>query len=61
MWHNLLVALALMLVMEGILPFLNPAAMRRMLLVLSQSDEHTLRIGGLVTMLLGLALLYLVN
>lgn len=61
MWHNLLVAFALMLVIEGIFPFLNPAAMRRMLLAVSQMDDHSLRIGGLVTMLLGLALLYLVN
>lgn len=61
MWHNLLVALALMLVIEGIFPFLNPAAMRRMLLAVSQMDDHSLRMGGLVTMLLGLALLYLVN
>ena len=61
MWHSLLVAFALMLVIEGILPFMNPAAMRRMLLAVSQTDDHALRIGGLVTMLLGLALLYLVN
>ncbi len=61
MWHNLLVAFALMLVIEGILPFMNPAAMRRMLLAVSQTDDRSLRMGGLVTMLLGLALLYLVN
>ena len=61
MWHDLWVALALMMVIEGILPFVNPALVRRMLLAVLQMDDHSMRIGGLVTMLLGVATLYLVN
>jgi hypothetical protein len=61
MWKQLLVALCLMLVIEGIWPFLDPAGMRRALLTILDQDNHTLRIIGLVSMVTGVALLYLVN
>lgn len=61
MWETLLSALALLLVMEGIAPFLNPAGVRRLLLMINQMDDMSLRVTGLVSMLLGLALLYLVH
>jgi hypothetical protein len=58
---RLLAALALMLVIEGILPFLSPDGMRRAMHLLAQQDDHTLRVMGLVSMLAGVALLYLVR
>lgn len=61
MWHDLWVAMALMLVIEGIWPFLSPDGMRRMLLMAAQQENRALRIGGLISMLCGLGLLYLVN
>jgi len=61
MWQDLLTALALMLVIEGILPFLNPAGMRRTLLMVTQMDDGVLRLVGLGSMLLGLLLLYFVG
>jgi len=61
MWQDLLTALALMLVIEGILPFLNPAGMRRTLLMVTQMDDSVLRWVGLSSMLLGLLLLYFVG
>ncbi len=61
MWHDLLAALALVLVIEGILPFLNPGAMRNIMRTMSEMDNHSLRISGLVSMALGVAMLYLVN
>jgi uncharacterized protein YjeT (DUF2065 family) len=61
MWHDLLTALALMMVIEGILPFLSPGAMRNLLRSVGEMDDRSLRIGGLITMLLGVAMLYLVN
>lgn len=61
MWRDLLTALALMLVIEGILPFLNPAGMRRTLLMVSQMDDRVLRLVGLGSMGLGLLLLYFVG
>ncbi len=60
-WDDLLAALALVLVIEGIIPFVSPASMRRMLETVSQIDDRTLRITGLVSMVCGVVLLYLVR
>ncbi|MBK5962751.1 DUF2065 domain-containing protein [Thiocystis minor] len=59
--HDILVALALLLVIEGIWPFLNPASFRRALAMIAAEGERPLRISGLISMLAGLGLLYLVN
>jgi uncharacterized protein YjeT (DUF2065 family) len=61
MWHDLWVALALLLVLEGIFPFLSPEGMRRMMLTIAQQNNRAMRISGLISMLCGVALLYLVN
>jgi uncharacterized protein YjeT (DUF2065 family) len=58
MWHDLLVAIALVLVLEGLLPFLNPDAMRRALMKLVSLNDNTLRFAGLTSMILGCLLLY---
>lgn len=61
MWDSLWVAIALLLVIEGVWPFLDPNGMRKSLLLLAQQDSRTLRIIGLFSMLGGVTLLYLVN
>ena len=61
MWNDLFVALALVLVIEGILPFLNPAAMRELQRKMAEMDDKSLRMAGLSSMLVGLALLYLLR
>lgn len=53
----LLPALALMLVLEGILPFLAPASWRATFLRLAQFTDGQIRFMGLVSMLTGLFLL----
>ena len=52
-------AFALYLVLEGVLPFLNPAAAQRLMARLSQTDTKQLRWGGLISMVAGLALLWM--
>jgi len=59
--NELLSALALVMVIEGILPFLSPRSMRQYMLQMSQLDDKTLRITGLVAMIAGLVLLYVVR
>jgi uncharacterized protein YjeT (DUF2065 family) len=61
MWHELLIALALVLVIEGVLPFLSPRGMRRAWAQMSSLDDRTLRIAGLVSMLGGALLLHFVR
>ena len=60
-WTDLWAAFALYLVLEGVMPFLNPSAMKRMLAQLSQFDDRTLRIGGLLSMIAGVVLLAIVR
>ena len=57
--HSLLVALSLMLVLEGILPFLYPQRWRRLVAQLAQISDANMRVLGLLSMLIGLALLWL--
>jgi uncharacterized protein len=57
-WSDLLAAFALYLVLEGVLPFLNPQALRRIMLSLANTADAHLRLWGLVSMSAGLALLY---
>jgi uncharacterized protein YjeT (DUF2065 family) len=52
-------ALALMLVMEGVLPFLAPAAWREAFTRMTQFNDGQLRFMGLISMLAGLLLLLL--
>ena len=51
-------AFALYLVLEGILPFLNPGAAQRLMLRMSQMSASQLRWGGLVSMAVGVGLLW---
>ena len=60
-WSDLLAALALYLVLEGIVPFLNPQGVKRLMLTLANFADRQLRIWGLVSMSAGLVLLYLVR
>ena len=60
-WGDLLTALALVLVIEGIVPFISPQSLRRMLATVSQLDDRSLRITGLVSMIFGVVMLYLVR
>ena len=61
MWHDLAVALCLMLVIEGIIPFIDPRRWRRMLKMLDQVDDRTVRVIGLCSMLVGTIMLVIIN
>ena len=61
MWHDLLVALALVFVIEGIWPFLSPNGLRQAMRAIAELDDRALRISGLVSMASGVALLYWIN
>lgn len=52
-------ALALVLVIEGLLPFMSPAGWRRMFLQVLQLSDGQIRFFGLCSVLLGLTLLWL--
>ena len=58
MWQDFFSALALLLVLEGIMPFLNPQHFRRGLLMAADLNDTTLRGLGLAAMLAGVVILY---
>ena len=53
-----LMAIALMLVIEGVLPFLVPSVWRETFLRITKFSDGQIRFVGLSSMLLGLVLLY---
>lgn len=61
MWHEIKIALCLVLVIEGVMPFLSPGAWRGMVVTAARMNDRGLRLAGLASMLAGTLLLYLVN
>lgn len=61
MWQDLLTALALLMIIEGILPFLSPGFARRMVAEMIKMNDQTLRIAGLSSMVAGVVFLYLLR
>jgi uncharacterized protein len=60
-WRDLWAAFALYLVLEGVLPFLNPGGAKRAFGSMSQLDERILRRIGLGSMIAGCVVLFLVR
>lgn len=58
MWQDLLTAVALLLILEGMLPFLNPNALRNTYKKLTEMNDQTIRLTGFLSMMLGLMALY---
>jgi uncharacterized protein len=58
---DLMAALGLFLVLEGIAPFANPAGLKRALARLAEAGERELRIAVLGSMLLGIVIIFWVR
>ncbi len=61
MWTELLSAIALVFILEGIVPFMNPDWIKRVFLAASQMDNTRLRFIGVSSMLFGVVMLYVVR
>ena len=61
MLYYFLAAFALMLVLEGIFPFLSPDKWRYYVQLMASKDNRTLRVTGLLCMLAGVILLTVVH
>ena len=59
MWDDLVRAIALVLVIEGILPFLSPGGWRQAMLQAGRLSDRALRTVGFASMLIGVLILYL--
>ncbi|AJZ60148.1 MULTISPECIES: DUF2065 domain-containing protein [Paraburkholderia] len=58
---SLLLAIALMLIIEGMFPFVFPSAWRDTFRKIAERPPQQIRIGGLIVMVLGLILLFIVT
>ncbi|WP_074301666.1 MULTISPECIES: DUF2065 domain-containing protein [Paraburkholderia] len=56
---SLLLAIALMLIIEGMFPFVFPSAWSDTFRKIAERPPHQIRIGGLIVMALGLLLLFI--
>ncbi|GAA4100999.1 DUF2065 domain-containing protein [Zhongshania borealis] len=61
MWQELSVALSMVLIIEGVLPFLSPERWRLLAYRMADMDSRSVRIAGLVSMVAGLILLSLLR
>ena len=59
MWDELVRAIALVLIIEGMLPFLSPDGWRQAMIQAGKLPDKTLRTIGLVSMVLGVVVLYI--
>ena len=61
MWDSLWIALGLVLVIEGLMPALNPKAFKLTMSTIRELDERTLRVMGLVSMSVGAVVVYMLT
>jgi uncharacterized protein YjeT (DUF2065 family) len=61
MWSTLLLAFALMLVLEGLLPFLAPRVWRETFRRITEMADGQIRFFGLSSMIAGLVLLFILK
>jgi uncharacterized protein YjeT (DUF2065 family) len=60
-WPDFAAALGLLLVFEGVLPFLSPTGMKRVLASVSGQTDRALRIAGAASMFAGVVVLWLIR
>ena len=60
-WTEILTAVALLLVIEGMLPFIRPSRYKQLVAQLIRLSDNQLRVFGLSAMMAGLLLLFIVR
>ncbi len=60
-WHVLAAAIALVFIIEGMLPFISPDRWRKLLSMADQMEDRVIRNIGLGSMVFGVVILYLVH
>jgi len=60
-WTEILTAVALLMIIEGMLPFVGPNRYKQLVAQIASLSDNHLRIVGLAAMIGGLLLLFLVR
>jgi len=61
MWQDIFTAISLYLILEGMIPFINPNGFRSFVTRMSGFSDNNLRMIGLISMIIGLVLLFFVR
>jgi uncharacterized protein YjeT (DUF2065 family) len=61
MWDSIWIALGLVLVIEGLMPALNPKAFKQTMSTIRELNEGTLRAMGLISMSIGATVVYFLS
>jgi len=61
MWQDILTAISLYLIIEGMIPFIGPNLFRQSVLRIAQMDDNGLRLTGLTVASVGVIMLYIVR
>jgi len=56
-WQDLFSAVALVFIIEGIVPFISPGSLRKTYQRMLEMNDRTIRITGLISMIAGAILL----
>jgi len=60
-WTEFITAVALLLVIEGMLPFVRPSRYKQLVAQIVRLSDNQLRVIGLAAMIAGLVLLFIVR
>jgi len=61
MWQEILTAVSLFLIIEGMVPFIGPNFYRQAVVKIAQMDDNSLRLTGLTIASFGIIILYIVR
>lgn len=61
MWQDIFTAVALYLIIEGMIPFVSPENFRKTVARMAALGDNNLRLAGAFAMALGLILLYAIR
>jgi uncharacterized protein YjeT (DUF2065 family) len=61
MWQDAFTAIALYLVLEGMIPFISPNRFRQTVSQIAKFSDNHLRAIGMIVMIMGLFLLFIVR
>ncbi|MEC7859706.1 MAG: DUF2065 domain-containing protein [Pseudomonadota bacterium] len=58
MWHEIITTIALLLIIEGMIPFISPDSYKKFVVKMSELNDYNLRLIGLVSMIIGVLILF---
>ncbi len=58
MWHEIITSIALLLIIEGMIPFISPDSYKKFVVRMSKLNDYNLRLIGLISIIIGVLILF---